>query len=150
MNTYRTDFENMSIPTLKGIHNGITHKVEVLQQKMSGDMEIPTCLNILPRNYTILPVGRCSLHDLSLLEELHEKRFDCFWTMKQKEAEAKGDLETFNAEFKLYSFFDVLNDNELNKFYQKAQEKNGGSIMTSHMIVEELKRNPDYLEEVML
>ena len=37
-NTYRTDFENMRIPVLQNVHNGISHKKEELQAKMAGDM----------------------------------------------------------------------------------------------------------------
>lgn len=147
-NTYRTDFENLRIPTLENIHRGITHKVEVLQEKLSNDMEIPTVYNILPRNFNILPVEKCSLHDIQLLEELHAKQFDCFWILEQKKAIANNDLENYEAKFRFYSFVDLLNDNELNCLYINCKIWNNGSLMTSHDIIEQIKKNPDFLEEV--
>ncbi len=147
-NTYRTDFENMRISTLENIHNGITHKVEVLQEKMSGDMGIPTYYNILPRNFDILPIEKCSVHDIELLKDLHEKRFDCFWTIEEKKAAEQNDLDSFDAKFRFYSFVDLLNDNEINKLYSLCQEWNNGSIMTSHDIIEQIKKNPNFIEEV--
>lgn len=147
-NTYRTDFENLRIPTLENIHRGITHKVEVLQEKLSNDMEIPTVYNILPRNFNILPVEKCSLHDIQLLEELHAKQFDCFWILEQKKAIVNNDLENYEAKFRFYSFVDLLNDNELNCLYINCKIWNNGSLMTSHDIIEQIKKNPDFLEEV--
>lgn len=146
-NTYRTDFENLRIPTLENIHNGIVHKVEVLQEKMSVDMGIPTFYNILPRNFDILPVEKCSVHDMELLKDLHEKRFDCFWTLEEKKAAEQND-PTFEARFRFYSYLDILNDEEVNVFFTKCQEHKG-SLMTSHDIIRELMINPDFIKEVM-
>ena len=146
-NTYRTDFENMRIPVLQNVHNGISHKKEELQAKMAGDMNRSSFYDILPRNYTILPMEKCSIHDIKLLDDLHTKQFNCFWTLEAKIAEANNDLENYEAKFTFYSFVDLLNDNELNSLYASCQEWNNGSIMTSHDIIEQLKKNPNFLEE---
>lgn len=145
---YRTDFENLRIPTLENIHRGITHKVEILQEKLSGDMGITTKYNILPRNFSILPIEKCSLHDIEMLEDLHAKRFDCYWTLEEKKAKQKGETALFDATFRFYSFIDLLNDNEINELYNVCQTWNNGSIMTSHNIIEEIKKNSNFLEEV--
>ena len=147
-NTYRTDFENMSINTLKGIHHGITHKVEILQQKMAADMGRSSCLDILPRNYDILPMGRCSLHDAKLLEELHEQRFDCYWTLERKKAEKAGTLELYYATFKWYSYLDCINDDEQAHVWSKI-ESYCNQRMTSHKIIACIMEAPNFLEEVM-
>jgi len=146
-NTYRTDFENMRIPVLQSVHNGITHKKEVLQEKLSKDMGIPTFYNIVPRNFSILPIEKCSHHDIKMLEDLHAKQFDCFWTLEEKKACENDDHKNFEARYRFYSFMDLLNDNEVNEFYIQCQERNG-SLMTSHDIIEQLKINPNFLEEV--
>ena len=148
MNSYRTDFENMRIPTLENIHNGITHKKEVLQEKMSQDMGRKPFYDILPRNYDILPMEKCSIRDIKELDDLHAKQFDCFWTLENKRASEQNDLDTFNASFRFYSFIDELNDIEVNKFYESCKYWNNNSIMTSYDIIEELKKNPDFIEEV--
>ena len=148
MNSYRTDFENLRIPTLEKIHNGIVNKFEILQEKMSGDMDIPTFYNILPRNFDILPVEKCSVHDIELLKDLHEKRFNCFWALEEKKAAEKND-KSFDARFRFYSYLDILNDNEVNDFYCKCQEHNNGHLMTSHDIIQTLMMNPDFIKEVM-
>ena len=70
------NYENYSIIQLENIHRGITHKKEVLQEKMAEDMGRKAFYDILPRNFTILPIEKCSLHDIRQLEELHEKAFD--------------------------------------------------------------------------
>lgn len=147
-NTRRTDFENLRIPTLENLHRGITHKVEVLQEKLSVDMGIPTFYNILPRNFSILPVEKCSLHDIQMLEDLHEKQFNCFWTLEEKKAAEQNELDSFDARFRFYSFVDLLNDNEINNLYIICQKWNNGSIMTSHDIIEQIKKNPNFLQEV--
>ena len=89
MNSYRTDFENMRIPTLENIHNGITHKKEVLQEKMSQDMGRKPFYDILPRNYDILPMEKCSIRDIKELDDLHAKQFDCFWTLEKRKHPSK-------------------------------------------------------------
>lgn len=111
-------------------------------------MGIPTFYNILPRNFSILPVEKCSLHDIQMLEDLHEKQFDCFWTLEEKKAAEQNDLDSFDARFRFYSFVDLLNDNEINNLYTICQKWNNGSIMTSHDIIEEIRKNPNFLEEV--
>lgn len=148
MNSYRTDFENMRISTLESIHNGIVHEVELLQEKMSGDMGIPTFYNILPRNFDILPIERCSVHDIELLKDLHKKRFKCFWTLEEKKAAEKND-KSFDARFRFYSYLDILNDNEVNDFFNKCQSHNQGKLMTSHDIIQTLMVNPNFIKEVM-
>ena len=147
-NTYRTDFENMRIPTLQSVHNGISHKVEVLQEKMSVDMGRKPFYDILPRNYNILPMERCSIHDIEMLDDLHAKQFDCFWTLEAKKASEQNDLDSFNARFRFYSFMDQLNDEEVNEVYENCKAWNKNSIMTAHDIIEQLKKNPNFLEEV--
>lgn len=147
-NTYRTDFENMRIPVLQRVHDGITHKKEELQEKLAADMGRKQYYDILPRNYSILPVEKCSLHDLSQLEELHEKAFDAHWTLKQKEAVEKNNVAYYNAEFKLYSFLDVLNDIEQKLFFEKLEAKYGQRVST-HMIIQMIMQQPNFLEEVM-
>lgn len=138
-----TNFEQLRIPQLQNIHNGITHKKEVLQQKMAEDMERPGYYDILPRNYSILPIEKCSIHDVHLLEELHEKAFDCFWTMQKKKATEKGELEKFQAEFKFWSFMDVLTDEEQDKFFVKVK-------MSSLDIIQCMIKNPHFLNEVIV
>lgn len=146
-NHHATSFKNMRIPQLENIHRGVTHKKEVLQEKMAVDMGRSTFYDILPRNYSILPVEKCSLHDLSLLEELHEKAFDIHWTLEYKKAVKKDNLAQYNAEFKLYSFLDVLNDLEKRLFFEKLESKYGHRVST-HMIIQELMKSPNFLEEV--
>lgn len=147
MNNTRTDFEKLRIPTLENIHRGITHKIEVLQEKMAVDMGRSTFYDILPRNYSILPVDKCSLHDLEQLEELHEKAFDCHWTMENKKAIEKNNLPQYEAEFKLYSFLDVLNDIEQKLFFEKLETRYG-QRMSTHKIIQEMIQSPNFLEEV--
>jgi len=141
-NTYRTDFENMRIPTLQSIYTGITHKRTQLQQKLAADMGRSSFYDILPRNYTILPIEKCSIQDLGILEELHEKAFDCFWTIEKKKAEEKGQLKEFEATFKFYSLMDCLTDDEQSRIYEKAG-------MSSHEIIQSIMQTPNFLEEVM-
>ena len=147
---YRTDFENMSLPQLESVHNGIDHQVEELQMKMAADMGRVAYLDIHPRNYDILPMDCCSLHDQSLLTELCERAFDCAMTIEQKKAEAKNDMENFHARFQFWGLMNELNDHEQNQVYLKCQALNGGSIMTSHEIIERLKVDPDFLDQVVL
>ena len=148
---YRTDFENMRIPQLQNVHMGITHSVRQLQQKMAADMDYKQSYhNILPRNYELLPIEKCSLHDVELLDDLCSKKFECFWTMKRKEAEQKNKVSEFEAEYKFYCFRDFLNDEELNEFFNKCQEHNDGHIMGTHTIIRKLMVNPHFLEEVMV
>lgn len=149
-NTYRTDFENLRIPTLENVFQGIDHKVEVLQEKMSGDMGIKSFYHILPRNFEILPIEKCSVQDVEMLKDLTAKRFDCFWTLEAKKAEEQGTVKQFEATFRFYSFLDMLNDDEINEFYIICQEHNHGHIMTSHQIIQEIRKNPNFLEEVMV
>lgn len=148
MNNTRTDFENMRISTLRNIYVGVTHKKEVLQEKLAADMGRSSFYDILPRNYSILPVEKCSLQDLSQLEKLHERAFDVHWTLKQKEAVEKNNLQYYNAEFKLYSFLDVLNDIEQKLFFEKLEAKYGQRVST-HMIIQRIMQQPKFLEEVM-
>lgn len=104
--------------------------------------------DILPRNFSMLPVEKCSLHDLSKLEELHERAFDVHWAMEKKKAIAKNNLAYYNAEFKLYSFLDVLNDLEQKLFFEKLEAFYGHRVST-HMIIQELMQQPDFLEAVL-
>lgn len=147
---YRTDFENMRIPQLQNVHRGITHSVRQLQQKMAQDMGRTMYYDILPRNYEILPMEKCSLHDVEMLDDLCSKKFECYWTLKRKEAEQKKELAKFEAEYKFYCFRDFLNDEELNEFFTKCQEHNDGHIMGTHTIIRKLMVNPHFLEEVMV
>ena len=146
---YHTNFEKMRIPTLRNIHMGITHKVEVLQEKMAQDMGRTMYYDILPRNYEILPMEKCSLHDVEMLDDLCTRRFECFWTLQKKEAEEKNNLADFEARFKFYSYINFLTDNEINEFYLKCQEHKG-RLMSSHDIILELRNNPQFIEEVMV
>ena len=143
-NTYRTDFENMRIPTLQNIHVGVTHKLETLQKKMASDMGRSSFYDILPRNYDLLPIELCSLHDIRLLEELHERSFDVYWTMEKKKAEENGTLEKFEASFKLYSLLDCLTDEEQNRFYDKMEAYI--DVPTSHKVIQKLIDEPNFLE----
>lgn len=150
MNNNHPNFETLRVPQLKSIHRGLTNKREKLQMKMAADMGRSSCLDILPRNFNILPMGKCSLHDKTELEKLHAKCFDCLWTIEQKEAEAKNDLESFNARFQFWGLMDELNDNEQNMLFLQCQARNGGSLMSSLDIIEALKADPSFLDEVIL
>lgn len=143
-----TNFERLKIPQLEKIHNGITHKKEVLQEKMAEDMGRSAYYDILPRNYEILPIEKCSLHDLELLEELHEKAFDVYWTMEKKKHEEKGTLEQYYATFKWYSFMDVLTDTEQRRVFE-CIEAYCNQRMSSHKIIQCIMEAPNFLEEVV-
>ncbi|MBQ2653051.1 MAG: hypothetical protein IJF83_05805 [Methanobrevibacter sp.] len=147
MNTYRTNFENMRVPTLQTIYTGITHKREKLQAKMAEDMGRTGFYDILPRNFEILPIEKCSLHDIRLLEELDEKSFDVFWTIEKKKAEAKGTVKEFEAKFKFYSFMDCLTDEEQRRVYDKMESYIDSP--TSHKIIQRLIVEPNFLEVVI-
>ena len=147
-NTYRTDFKKMRIPTLHNVHNGITHKQEVHQEKMAADMQRSAYYDILPRNYSILPIEKCSLHDIQLLEERHEKAFDCFWTMERKKAEKNGTIKLYDATFKFYSLMDCLTDAEQSIVYDKA-EAYCKQRMSSLNIIQKIVENPNFLEMIL-
>ena len=140
-------WEQLRIPQLQNIHNGITHKKEVLQQKMAEDMQRSAYYDILPRNYEVLPIEKCSIHDVHLLEELHEKAFDVYWTMEKKKAEEKGTMEQYYASFKLYSFMDVLTDNEQRRVFDKI-EAYCNQRMSTHKIIRCIMEAPNFLEDV--
>lgn len=140
-------WEQLRIPQLQNIHNGITHKKEVLQQKMAEDMGRSGYYDILPRNYEVLPIEKCSIHDVHLLEELHEKAFDVYWTMEKKKAEENGNMEQYYASFKLYSFMDVLTDNEQRRVFDKI-EAYCNQRMSTHKIIQCIMEAPNFLEEV--
>ena len=144
----KIDFENLRIPQLENIHRGITHKFEVLQEKMAGDMNRSSYYDILPRNFSILPVEKCSIHDLHLLEELYEKKFDCFWTLEHKKAIENDTLENYYARFKFYSFIDLLNDDELYEFYGRC-DAFCNQQMSTHKIILAIMEYPNFLDEVM-
>ncbi|MBR1748231.1 MAG: hypothetical protein IJ743_00380 [Bacilli bacterium] len=144
-----TSFENLRIPQLENMYVGVTHKREVLQQKMAEDMGRAAYLDILPRNFEILPIEKCSLHDVSMLEDLHEKSFDIFWTIEKKKAAEKGTLEHYYANFKFHSFMDVLTDEEQNLVYCKVRDYCNQS-MSSHKIVQCIMDAPNFLEEVVM
>lgn len=140
-------WEQLRIPQLESIYNGVTHKKETLQQKMAADMDRSGYYDILPRNYGVLPIEKCSLHDIQLLEELHEKAFDVFWTIQKKKAEEKGTMEQYYASFKLYSFMDVLTDNEQRRVFDKI-EAYCNQRMSTHKIIQCIMEAPNFLEEV--
>lgn len=140
-------WEQLRIPQLESIYNGVTHKKETLQQKMAADMDRSGYYDILPRNYGVLPIEKCSLHDIQLLEELHEKAFDVFWTIQKKKAEEKGTMEQYYASFKLYSFMDVLTDNEQRRVFDKI-EAYCNQRMSTHKIIQCIMQAPNFLEEV--
>ncbi|WP_296796309.1 hypothetical protein [uncultured Methanobrevibacter sp.] len=144
-----TSFEKLRIPQLESIYNGVTHKKETLQQKMAADMDRSGYYDILPRNYGVLPIEKCSLHDIQLLEELHEKAFDVFWTIQKKKAAENGTLEQYYAAFKFYSFMDVLSDEEQDKVYSKVKDYCNQS-MSSHKIIGCIMDAPNFLEEVVM
>ena len=146
---YRTDFENLTVPQLENIYRGVTHKREVLQEKMAGDMGREENQDILPRNYSILPIEKCSLQDVKQLEELHETAFDVLWTLEKKKAEEKGTLEQYHATFKWYSFMDVLTDTEQKRVFEKI-EAYCNQRMSSHKIIQCIMEAPNFLEEVMV
>ena len=143
-------YEQMRIPQLENIHRGITRKKEDLQKKLQQDMEIKTCCyDILPKNYELLPVQKCSLHDLKQLEELHEEAFDVFWTMEKKKAIENDNLEYYYAEHKFYSFIDSINDEEKISAWHKIEVYCGRGIMSSHDIIYCILEAPNFLEEVL-
>ncbi len=144
-------FKHLRISQLERIHMGVSHKIELLQEKMAETMGYKKShYNILPRNFSILPnITKCSIDDLELLEELHQKSFDVHWTIELKKAEKKDELELYNAKLKFYAYIDILNDIELNEFYEKCKEYNNGSIMTSHDIIWKLKENPNFIRMVI-
>lgn len=145
---YPDTFENYRIPQLENIHRGIKHKVEVLQEKMAGDMGRSTFLDILPRNFSIIPeIEQCSLHDRTLLKELHAKQFNCFWTLEHKKAIESDTLEDYYAAFKFYSFVDLLNDNELYEFYGKC-DAFCNQQMSTLKIIRAIMEYPNFIEEV--
>ena len=146
---YRTDFENLRVPQLERIYTGVSHKREMLQQKMAEDMGRPGYHDILPRNYNILPINKCSLHDKALLEELHQNCFACFWTMEKKKAEAKDTLEYYHASFKWYSIRNAMNDDQLNELFQKLESRYHQRISTTK-IIQALIEAPNFLDEVIL
>ncbi len=148
-NTYRTDFENMRIPMLENIYRGVTHKREVLQEKMAADMGRSVFYDILPRNFSILPIEKCSLQDVKNLEELHETAFDIHWIIQKKKAEENGTIELFDATFKFYSLMDCLTDKEQDRVYEKAEEYSGYR-MSSHEIIRCIMQTPNFLKEVMV
>lgn len=142
-----TNFEKLRIPQLERIHQGITHKKETLQQKMAEDMDRPGYYDILPRNYSILPIEKCSIHDVQLLEELHEKAFDVYWTIEKKKAEENGTMEQYYATFKWYSFMDVLSDDTQRRIFNKIEEY-CNQRMSTHKIIQCIMEAPNFLEEV--
>ena len=145
-----TNFETLRIPQLENLHRGISHKVEKLQEKMAADMGRSGIYDILPRNYGIIPeINMCSLHDRTLLEELHSEQFDCFWTMQHKKAIENDTLEQYYAEFKFYSLLDTLNDNELYEFYGRC-DAYCNQQMSTHKIIACIMEYPNFLEEVMV
>ena len=145
---YRTDFENMRIPTLENIYRGVTHKREVLQEKMAQDMGRSAYYDILPRNYDILPIEKCSIQDVKDLEELHEKAFDVQWIIEKKKAEENGTLEQYYASFKWYSFMDVLTDTEQRRVFERI-EAYCNQRMSSLKIIQCIMEAPNFLEEVI-
>lgn len=145
-----TSFEKLRIPQLETIYMGVTHKREELQAKMADDMGYKYSIyNILPRNFDILPIEKCSLHDITLLEELHEKAFDIHWILEKKKAEETGNLEQYYAAFKFYSFMDVLTDDEQDTVYCKIRDYCNQS-MSSHKIICCIMDAPNFLEEVVM
>ena len=145
-----TSFENLRISQLESIYNGVNHKKEQLQAKMADDMGYTYSIyNIVPRNFEALPIEKCSLHDVKLLEELHEKAFDVFWTLEKKKASEDGALEQYYATFKFYSFMDVLTDDEQDKVYCKIRDYCNQS-MSTHKILKCIMDAPNFLEEVVM
>lgn len=144
-----TSFEKLRIPQLENIYMGVSHKREELQAKMADDMGRVAFYDILPRNFEVLPVEKCSLHDLQLLEELHEKAFDIYWTLEKKKAAENGTLEQYYAAFKFYSFMDVLTDDEQDTVYRKIRDYCNQS-MSSHKIICCIMDAPNFLEEVVM
>ena len=141
---------SLRIPQLENIYMGVTHKREELQAKMADDMGYKYSIyNILPRNFDILPIEKCSLHDITLLEELHEKSFDIYWNLEKKKAAENGTLEQYYAAFKFYSFMDVLSDEEQDKVYSKVKDYCNQS-MSSHKIIGCIMDAPNFLEEVVM
>lgn len=150
MNNHLTDFENLRVPQLESIYNGIDHKVEILQEKLAADMGRNQYLDILPRNFSIIPeIHQCSLHDLKELEELTAKRFDVFWIMEHKKAKENGNLEKYYAEFKYYSLRDTLSDDEINELFLKI-EAFCNQRMSTHKIIQCIMDAPNFLDEVIV
>ena len=147
---YHTDFETLRVPQLENIYNGINHRVEELQEKMCSDMGRSSYYDILPRNFNIIPeIQKCSLHDKKLLEELTAKRFDCFWTIQRKKAESNGTLEQYYAEYKFYTLYNRMNDEQINELFIRAEAYCNQS-MTTHKIIQCIMEAPNFLEEVMV
>ena len=136
-----TKYEKYPPSKLEDIHRAITHEREELQQKMAQDMGRKGYLDILPRNFDILPMEKCSLQDISKLEELHEKAFDCLWTMEKKKAKEKDGLEEYQARLKFWSFMDTLTDDERDIFFIKVK-------MNSLNVVQHMMVDPDFLKKV--
>lgn len=141
-------FENYSIIQLENILRGVTYKKEELQQKMAGDMGRKGFYDILPRNFKILPIEKCSLHDIKKLEELAEKSFDITWTIEKKKAEETGTLKVYDAAFKFHSFMDCLTDDEQRIVYEKA-EAFSKQRMSSHKIIGCMVDDPDFLGVIL-
>ncbi len=136
-------YEHIRLPQLERMYTGVTHKKEELQKKMAADMGRIGYHDILPRNFSIIPeIQECSLHDLTQLEELDETCFDICWAIEKKKHEQKGTLHVYEASFKFYSFRDVLSDVEIDRFFKKLPG------MNSNTIIQELIKNPRFLEEV--
>lgn len=142
------NFEALRVPQLERIYNGIDHSVEELQGKMAADMNRSAYLDILPRNYNIIPeIEQCSLHDRELLEELVDKRFSCYWTMEKKKAKENDTLEQYYATFKFYDFINRMNDEQINMLFIRVDEY-CHQKMTTHKIIQCIMQAPNFLEEV--
>ena len=149
MNKHQTtNFEALRVPQLENIHFKLNRQVVELQEKMAVDMGRIPYYDILPRNYNIIPeITRCSIDDLQLLEELTNKRFECYWTMEKKKAEANGTLERYYAEYKFYNFRNSMNDEQINELFLRAEEY-CHQRMTTHKIIQCIMQSPNFLEEV--
>ena len=144
-----TDFSKLRVPQLENIYNGIDHQVEELQIKMAADMNRSAYLDILPRNYNIIPeINECSLHDIKSLEDLTSKRFTVHWLIEKMKAEKNGTLEKYYAEYKFYSIRNGMNDEQINELFNLV-DAYCNQRMTSHKIIQCIMKYPNFLEEVM-
>ena len=116
------EYNDLNITQLGKIYNGVSYKMETLQKKMKDDIisnggcvDLPY-YDILPRNFSLIDIDYCSLHDKKLLCELHMKRFKVYWLLEYKKALMKNEDEVirWKSNFILYFFHECIDDNVWN------------------------------------
>lgn len=111
------EYKDLNSTQLEKIYNGVSYKLEKLQQKMKedilsnkGNINLPY-YDILPYNFPLIDIDYCSFHDKKLLCELHEKRFKIHWLLEYKKAVMSDDVVHWKSEFILYFFRECIDNN---------------------------------------